>query len=112
MIKINGDVFNFGENIQTMNVQNNNVIINDKRIDLPDSKNIKIEITGNVEQLECDVTNSIKITGNVTDYVKTVNGDVEIKGYVGGNVSTTNGDVECGDINGSVKTTNGDILRK
>lgn len=112
IFKINGQQISVGNlNNQKITIRNNRVIVNGVDI-TPDSKDIKIEITGDVGVIDCDNTNYIKVSGSVNEYVKTTNGDVNIKGNVGGNVQTTNGDVECLNINGSVKTTNGDVLHK
>lgn len=128
-IKING------QNINVSNVSGKSIsIINGKVIidgvDVtPDSKNISIEIIGNVDNVEVGACNQIKvqgdvnklkggvseveITGSVTGDVTTSTGDVRIRGNVTGDVQTSTGDVEIdGTVGGSVKTSTGDIKHR
>ena len=124
MIKINGKTY-FGNNIQ---ISNNRVIIDGKDVsdDHKDSKEITIQIEGNVETLDVDRAKSIIVNGNVNS-LKSVSGDVECKdvtgdiktvsgnvecGNVQGGVQTNSGDVKCGTIGGSVKTLSGDIKHR
>ena len=77
----------------------------------PDSKEINIEVVGNVETLEVDTCNKVKITGDVKS-VKSHNGNIDIGGNVSGDVSTHNGNIDCGDVQGSVTTRNGNIKHR
>ena len=103
----------------------NGKVIVDGNDQTPDAKEITINITGDVENLEVDYCKALTVTGNAVD-VKTTSADIEIGGYVtgsvgstsgdvdisgdvGGSVSTVSGDVRCGSIAGSVKTVSGDI---
>jgi hypothetical protein len=73
----------------------------------PDSKQITIEVHGDIQSLKADCCETICVTGNVGS-VSTQSGDIEC-GPVAGNVQTMSGDVECGDIGGQVSTMSGDI---
>jgi hypothetical protein len=77
----------------------------------PDSKDISIQIEGNIETLTVDECNLVTVDGNVNT-LSTMSGDVQMKGDVQGNVKTMSGDVVCGKILGSVSTMSGDILHK
>lgn len=105
-IKINSNTYS-GNNIV---IRNGKVIVDGKDV-TPDSKEVNIVITGNVEQLDVDTCNSIEICGNVGD-LKTLSGDVKVKGDVSGSISTMSGDVKCGNVGGGVSTMSGDIKHK
>lgn len=107
-IRINGLTITAGRNIS---VVGNRVFVDGKDV-TPDAKDIKIEVAGNVEQLEVDACNSVSITGDV-GHVVTQSGDVSIEGSVGGSVQTMSGDVDCGgSIAGSVSTMSGDVKHR
>lgn len=106
----------------------NNVIINDQKIELecidcvnitkkelriagelipiPESPEINIYITGNVQDLTVDSCEHIIISGNVRN-VKTSSGDVLVKGDVLNFVTTNSGDVRASSIEGGVVTNSG-----
>jgi hypothetical protein len=96
-----------GRNIVVVNGR----VIVDGKDETPESKEINIVVTGDVEKLEVDACSKIEVNGNVHN-VKTLSGDVEISGVVSGNVQTMSGDVKCGDIGGSVSTMSGDVKRR
>lgn len=89
-IQINGQTF-VGNNIV---VKNGKVIIDGKEAVDTGSAEVKVEVTGNVDRLEC---NTCTITGDVT-------GDVDANTVNCGNIE---GDVDantinCGNIGGDV----------
>ena len=104
-ITINKKVYN-GNNI----IINNEKIIIDDVEKTPNSKEITIEVIGNIQSLDVDNCEKINIEGDCNK-VSSVNGDIDC-GDVGGSVSTVNGDVNAKNINGSVSTVNGDISEK
>ena len=67
-----------------------------------------IEITGNVERLECDDCKTITITGDCRR-VKTNMGDINIGGNVDGDVHTNMGSIECGNVGGDAHTNMGSV---
>lgn len=103
MITLNGVTYSGNSLI----VSGNKIFIDGKDL-TPDSKTIKIDVNGNVDNLEVDYCESLSIKGDVGS-CETTNGNVNISGNVNGNVETTNGNVRCGNISGSVKTRNGNI---
>lgn len=105
--KING--------VSISNVRGRNVIITNGKVIVdgvdvtPDSKDITIEIAGNVDRLQVDACSKIVVTGDVGS-IATQSGDVEVGGSVKGSVQTMSGDVDSGGaIGGSVTTMSGDI---
>lgn len=106
MININGRIFS-GKSVV---VKNSKVFVDGKAVET-EEKEIKIEVSGNIETLTVDYCDEVKVTGDVSK-VKTMSGDVTIGGEVKGNVETMSGDVRCGNIAGKVKTMSGDIKNK
>lgn len=93
---------------RSITVINNRVIIDGEDV-TPDSKNIIIEIQGNVNELSVDACSKITVTGDAKT-VKTKSGDVDIGGNVSGNIQTMSGDVDVsGDVGGDVSTMSGDV---
>jgi hypothetical protein len=98
------------------NIAGRNIVINNGKIIIdgvdvtPDSKQITIQITGNVDLLDVDVCEKITIAGEVGD-IKTGAGDIEC-GNVKNDVSTASGDVKCNDVTGNVNTMSGDVKAK
>lgn len=104
MISINGITYH-GNNIS---ISNNKIIIDGKDVTAGDnSKDVKIEVNGNLESLNVDYCNTIKVSGEVGD-IRTTSGDVEC-GDVRGKVRTTSGDIESGDVGAGIETMSGDI---
>lgn len=118
--------------INSLNYSGNNItIINDRVIidgvDVtPNTKNITIEVTGNLDKLQVGACKSITINGdvnhlssssgevscdNIRGNVETVSGDIEVD-YINGSVETVSGDVHSTSIAGDVKTLSGDIKYK
>ncbi|WP_050384567.1 hypothetical protein [Bradyrhizobium pachyrhizi] len=92
---------------RTITVTSNHVFVDGKDV-TPDAKDIRIEVSGNVDRLEADACNLISVAGDVGS-VSTLSGDVSVSGAVGGLVQTMSGDVDCGPVGGSVTTLSGDI---
>ena len=105
-ITINGRSFSGN----SVSIVNGSVFINGSKVDAGDSKEIKIEVVGNVDQLKVDSCDSLTISGSAGS-VSTVSGDVKC-GDVSGSVSSVSGDVACGSVGGAVSTVSGDILKK
>ena len=103
-ISINGVSYKGGN----ISIIGNKVII-DGKDQTPDSKEIKIEVNGDIEELSVDYASEISIKGNV-DNVRTSSGDVTINGVVKNNIQTSSGDVEIdGDVTGGINTSSGDV---
>ncbi len=102
-VTINGKTYS-GNNIV---VSNNKVIVDGKDI-TPDSKQININVEGNITDLKVDCCDKISIKGNVGS-ANSSSGDISIDGNVSGGVQTMSGDIKCGNIGGSVSTMSGDI---
>lgn len=105
-----------GFNIGTQNAGRNIVISSGKVIIdgvdcTPESKNIVIHITGDIDELSADSVSNITISGNA-NIVKTLSGDVDVEGDIKGSVQTMSGDVDCKNVHGSVSTMSGDIKQK
>jgi hypothetical protein len=105
-VNINGRIFS-GKSVI---VKNGKVFVDGNSV-AADEKEIKIEVTGNIETLTVDYCKDLKVTGDVSK-VKTMSGDVTIGGEVKGDVRTMSGDVRCGNIAGKVKTMSGNIKNK
>lgn len=72
---------------------------------------ITIQVTGDVERIECDECKGITITGNCRR-VKTNMGDINIGGDVDGDVHTNMGSIECGNVGGDATTNMGSVHYK
>lgn len=106
-ITINGKTVS--GSFKNVKIRGNKVIVDGVDV-TPETKDIKISISGNVDSLSVDACNSITITGD-SGSVKTMSGNVDIGGNVSGDVGTMSGNVKCGDVGGSVKTTTGNIRK-
>lgn len=102
-ISVNGVTYSGGRSVT---ITNGRVVVDGKDL-TPDAKDIRIEVSGNVENITADACNSITVNGSVGE-VSTQSGDVKC-GDVVGSVSVMSGDVRCGSVGGSVKTMSGDI---
>jgi hypothetical protein len=105
LISINGKSYS-GNNIV---VNNGKVVIDGKNV-TPDTKEININVDGNIESIEVDSCNKFIVNGNVTK-LSSISGDIKCKDVHGG-VNTISGDVECGKVGGNVSTISGDIENK
>lgn len=125
MIIINGTPFH-GNNLS---ISNSKIFIDGKDISKKhDSKNITIEINGDLKSLDVDYCDAITVHGNVhelnsgsgnlncgniTGDVKVGSGSIKVlNGGISGNVKTGSGDIKCGDVGGSIKTGSGDIKHR
>ena len=109
-ITINGVTIS-GVSGKNITIQNNKVIVDGKDI-TPDTKEIHIEVHGNIDRLEVDACQKVSVTGNVGN-VETLSGDVEVNGEIQGSVQTMSGSVDCaGAIKGSVSTMSGNIKHR
>lgn len=105
-LRINGVTVS-GNSIQ---VKNGSIFVDGNVVDAGDAKQIRIEVTGNIESINADACDSITVSGH-SGPISTLSGDVKC-GNVDGSVKTMSGDVRCGSIGGSVSTMSGDIIRK
>ena len=102
MITINGKNI-FGKNI---NISNGKVIIDG--VDMtPDSKEITINVMGNIDTLDVDYAKEIKVNGDINK-ASTGSGDITCVNITGG-ARTGSGDIECETLNGDVQTGSGDV---
>lgn len=102
-ITINGKNYS-GNNVVVINGE---VIIDGNEV-TPDSKEISIQISGDINDLKVDSCRHLFMVGNVKN-IKTVSGDVNVTGNVSGNISTTSGDVNCNNVDGEISTISGDV---
>jgi hypothetical protein len=105
-IIINGNTYSGNSVVVT----NGKVLINGKDV-TPDSKEININVQGNIGELKVDACNKVSVTGNANN-VLTKSGDIYITGNVEGNIQTSSGDVDCGNVSGSISTSSGDVNHK
>ena len=102
MITINGKNI-FGKNI---NISNGKVIIDG--VDMtPDSKEITINVMGNIDTLDVDYAKEIKVNGDINK-ASTGSADITCVNITGG-ARTGSGDIECVTLNGDVQTGSGDV---
>jgi hypothetical protein len=102
-IIINGMTITGGNNISIVNGR----IIVDGKDQTPDAKSIKIEILGDVQNLDVDHSDSISIEGNVGK-IKSGSGDITCNNIMG-DAQTGSGDIKCSEIKGDVQTGSGDV---
>jgi hypothetical protein len=104
----NSKITIFGNMSGTVILQNDEeIVIDNIRIRIEGKDSIKIEVSGDVENLECGSAN-VEIAGN-SGKISTGSGKVNVGGSVSGNVSTGSGKVTCGKIGGNVSTGSGSI---
>lgn len=87
-------------------VRNNKITVNGVDV-TPDSKQVNIVVTGDIDTLNADYCDKITVNGNAKE-VQATSGDIECRD-VQGDVRTTSGDVECGNVGGSIQTVSGDV---
>lgn len=109
-ISINGVNISGSFSGRSMTIINGKVIIDGQDV-TPESKNISIEVHGNVGQLSADSCLKITVNGDAGS-VKTQSGDVDVAGYVEGSIQTMSGDVDCGNVSGSISTMSGDVKHR
>jgi hypothetical protein len=110
MIKINGRTVDISGSVQSLSINNGQIRINGRNIELEDGKVFNIEITGDVQNIDVDDCESVTVNGNVTGSVKTISGDIRC-GNIGESVKTISGDVRASEIKGSVSTVSGDVSK-
>lgn len=107
--RVNGRYVNLtGQNIT---ITDRGMFVNGKPIEEFDDSQVpvlKIEITGNVENLTTE-NGEVTVNGRVGTVVSK-NGNVNCQ-TVEGNVESKNGNVMCGKIMGDCDTKNGNIMR-
>lgn len=103
MININGVIYH-GNNLT---IKNGKVLIDGQDM-THDSKEITIEIHGNVQSLKVDSCASCVVHGSAGE-AETMSGHLRIGGNVTGNVKTMSGSVTCGDVYGKINTMSGDV---
>ena len=85
------------------------VIIDGKRVDTGNTKEIKIEVHGDIEVLDVGICDYVTVDGNVGD-VKLSQGDITIKGSAMDSVTNIQGDITIGgDLNGDARNSMGNI---
>lgn len=102
MITINNNTIT-GRNII---ISNGKVIVDGVDV-TPDSKEITIQVTGNIENLQVDYAKEVAVYGTVA-YLKNGSGDISCHRIVRG-VTSGSGDIECDVIEGDVNTGSGDV---
>jgi hypothetical protein len=105
-VVINNNTYS-GNNIV---ISKGKVIIDGKDV-TPDSKEININIQGDINELKVDACDKLSVTGNVKN-VSTKSGDIDITGNVEGSIQTMSGDVDCGNVGGSISTMSGDVKHR
>lgn len=105
-VTINGVPISFERKVS---ISEDEIWIDGKGVSL-DSREIKVNIVGNLEELDVRCATSIDVNGNVTN-IRSQAGDVGITGNILGNVQTISGNVVCheGYIEGNVASISGDI---
>ena|ERR1035437_3204031 len=109
-ITINGNTISGNLSGRNISITNNKIIIDGVDV-TPDSKEINITVSGNIEKLSADCCNKIQVTGDVGS-VKTQSGDVEITGNVNGSIQSMSGSVDCGNVSGNISTMSGSVKHK
>jgi hypothetical protein len=94
----------------SINITNGRIFVDGIEVET-DQKNIKIEVSGDVQLLQADACDSIIINGKVGP-IKTVSGDVHVKDSVVGNINTVSGNVTCTELYGSTNTVSGNIIQR
>lgn len=102
-ITVNGRTFKGN----TVSIVGGDIIVDGKKVDSPEEKEINVTITGNVKELYLD-GGTITMHGNVGDlsvaHAKTIiNGDIK------NNVRIQHGNMECDNIYSDVETNHGNV---
>lgn len=103
MININGMSYS-GSNIS---IVNGKIIVNGEDL-TPDSKEISINVEGDIDFLNVDHCKTISILGNVK-IIKSGSGNISCDSIHEG-ASTGSGDIDVNNITGNVKTGSGNVL--
>lgn len=105
-VTINGKTYSG----RTVEVRNNKVFVDGKEADAEDSKQITVQVTGDLGSLHVDNCEHVVVHGQVGS-VETMSGNVQC-GNVAGDVKTMSGNITCGDVEGGVQTMTGNIRKK
>jgi hypothetical protein len=92
---------------RTIESRNGRIFINGKDI-TPDTKEINITVTGDIDKLSVDFGETITVTGNVNK-LHSGTAKVIVNGDVNGPVDCGTGDLKCGNITGNVDCGTGDV---
>jgi hypothetical protein len=97
-------------NIQGRNIviQNGTVIVDGKRVELPENERIINIQAENLESIRVDSCNEISVKGNAGD-IHVSQGRVSVGGNVKGDVHVSQGNVDCGNVEGDVAVSMGNI---
>ena len=87
-------------------ISGNKVIIDGKDV-TPDSKEINIEIQGDIELLDVDYCEIIHVKGTVNK-INIGSGDIRCDD-VSGDIQIGSGDVDCENVQGNIRTGSGDV---
>jgi hypothetical protein len=91
----------------SVTISNGRVLIDGKDL-TPDSKNINIEVIGDVNEIQVDSCNELVVKGNVLGNVSSTSGDIRC-GNVAGNANSVSGDIKANRIFGKASSVSGDI---
>jgi hypothetical protein len=94
-----------GQNIVIQNVV---VMVDGKRVDLPENEKIINIQAENLESIHIDSCNEVSVRGNAGD-IHVSQGRVSIGGDVEGDVRVSQGNVDCGNVEGDVSVSMGNI---
>jgi cytoskeletal protein CcmA (bactofilin family) len=94
---------------QNIVIQDGMVMVDGKRVNLPENEKIINIQTENLESIRVDSCNEISVKGNVGD-IHVSQGRVSIEGHVKGDVRVSQGDVNCyGSVEGDISVSMGSI---
>jgi hypothetical protein len=94
-----------GENIV---IRDGTVMVDGKRIGLPENEKIINIQAENVKSIHVDSCNEVSVKGNAGD-IHVSQGRVSIGGDVKGDVHISQGNVDCGNVEGDVSVSMGNI---
>jgi hypothetical protein len=89
-------------------IRNGTVIVDGKRVDLPENEKIINIQAENLESIRVDSCNEITVKGDAGD-IHVSQGRVSIGGHVKGDVHVSQGNVDCGNVEGDVSVSMGNI---
>ncbi|MDR2072327.1 MAG: hypothetical protein LBP60_02700 [Spirochaetaceae bacterium] len=93
---------------QNIIIQNGEVIIDGRKVDLPKNENIINIVAESLESLRVDSCNGITVKGDAGG-IKISQGRLSVDGNVKGDVHITQGNVHCGNIEGDISVAMGNI---
>lgn len=97
---------------RSLSIINGKVLVDGRDVTPENQKQISIEVTGNVDNIEADVCEKITVTGTAGN-IKTSQGDIDVGGDAHGKVSTSQGNIDIGgSVTGDVATSQGNIKVK